>query len=119
MKTVLLVEDEDLTREMFARIIRRQGFNVLCAGCGQQAIDIYLANRADCVLLDLGLPDMSGLNVLKHIRANDDTAKVFILTGYADRDLKQQAFDLGCLNYINKPLQLEDLIEILKQVNNG
>jgi len=117
MKTLLLIDDENEVRESLSLFINRHcGIQVLQAATGKQAIDSYKAHKPDCVFLDLGLPDMDGLKVLQEIRAQDPQAKVYIVTGNDNHKVEDQAYSLGALKCVYKPVQLAEVAEIAKNI---
>lgn len=116
-KTVLVVDDEDMIRESLSRIIEhRCKMNVFCASHGLQAVEMYKMLKPDCVLLDLGLPDINGLEVLERIKKADIKARVYIISAYDDTASKQKAKELGALDYLSKPISLDDLTGLLKKL---
>ena len=117
MKTLMIVDDEDDLRNSLCGLIRfSKPIKVLSAGTGKEAIDTYREHKPDCVFLDLGLPDIHGFDVLKSIKEMNPSAKVYIVSGYSDLETKTKAKELGALKFINKPIALEELLEILKTI---
>jgi CheY-like chemotaxis protein len=89
MKTIMIVEDEDEVRKHLANIIEKLGFNIIEAGTGEEAIELYKLHRPDLVLLDLILPGIDGDEVLKNIKKTDENARVYFMTGYTE-DLSEE-----------------------------
>jgi len=114
-KTILLVDDEDDTREILARAIGRKGVKVLSAECGQKGIDLYKEHKPACVFLDVKLPDIEGPEVLKKMKEVDPQAKVYFMTGVSNEDyaLQQEAKELGAAGYLGKPILIEDIFKII------
>lgn len=81
---VLVVDDGHALRMLMAEMLQEEGYGVLQACTGRSAIDIWLLEKPDCVLLDIRLPDMSGIDVLKEIRKGDNSAPVALMTAFAD-----------------------------------
>lgn len=117
-KTILLVDDEDETREMLAKVIERKGNKVFSAGCGQKAIELYKEHKPDCVFLDVKLPDIQGPEVLKKLKEIDPQAKVYFITGVSDEDyrLQEKAKELGAEGYLGKPILIEDIFELIDKL---
>lgn len=116
-KTILLVDDEEYARDNLSRIIeRRCKMNIFSASRGLEAVEMYRMLKPDCVLLDLGLPDINGIIVLERMKLIDPKAKVYIISGYDDPSLKQKAKELGALDYLTKPIVFNELITILKRI---
>jgi two-component system KDP operon response regulator KdpE len=105
---ILLVEDEAAIRRFLRTVLEGQGFRVLEAGMGSQALALAAARRPDIVLLDLGLPDMEGLQVLQRLREWTDVP-VLILSARGQDDDKVQGLDAGADDYLTKPFSVIEL----------
>jgi len=108
MTQVLLAEDDPAIAEPLARALTREGYNVNVQGTGQGAIDS--ASNADLVVLDLGLPDMDGLEVAKAIRLKGLSTPVLVLTARADEVDLVVGLDAGADDYVTKPFRLAELL---------
>ncbi len=108
MTRVLLVEDDPTIAEPLARALGREGYDVSVQGTGQGAIDN--APGADLVILDLGLPDMDGLDVARWIRGKGLTTPVLVLTARADEVDLVVGLDAGADDYVTKPFRLAELL---------
>src|SRR5450759_2183688 len=108
MTQVLLAEDDPAIAEPLARALGREGYDVRVQGTGQGAIDA--ASDADIVVLDLGLPDMDGLDVARAIRAMGLTTPVLVLTARADEVDLVVGLDAGADDYVTNPFQLDELL---------
>jgi DNA-binding response OmpR family regulator len=108
MTQVLLAEDDPAIAEPLARALTREGDNVNVQGTGQGAIDN--ASAADLVVLDLGLPDMDGLEVARAIRQKGLTTPVLVLTARADEVDLVVGLDAGADDYVTKPFRLAELL---------
>ncbi|WP_127129613.1 response regulator transcription factor [Georgenia sp. SYP-B2076] len=109
MTNVLLVEDDPAIAEPLARALGREGYDVRPHGTGQAALDDLL-NGADLVVLDLGLPDMDGLDVARHIRGQGLTLPILVLTARADEVDLVVGLDAGADDYVTKPFRLAELL---------
>ncbi|WP_043497855.1 response regulator transcription factor [Georgenia sp. SUBG003] len=109
MTNVLLVEDDPAIAEPLARALGREGYEVRPHGTGQAAID-DLANGVDLVVLDLGLPDMDGLDVARHIRNQGLSLPILVLTARADEVDLVVGLDAGADDYVTKPFRLAELL---------
>jgi two-component system, OmpR family, KDP operon response regulator KdpE len=105
---VLVVEDDDETRRAVVRDLTARGFRVDEAPDGATALDRWERRRPDLVLLDLGLPDMDGLQVIRRIR-RDATTPVVILSGRYEEREKVEALDRGADDYVTKPFGVDEL----------
>ncbi|WP_149205276.1 response regulator transcription factor [Actinotalea subterranea] len=108
MTQVLLAEDDPAIAEPLARALGREGYDVVVQGTGQGAIDS--APGADMVILDLGLPDMDGLDVARWIRNHGLTTPVLVLTARADEVDLVVGLDAGADDYVTKPFRLAELL---------
>jgi two-component system KDP operon response regulator KdpE len=106
---VLVVEDEAQIRRLLRICLERNCYRVVEAGCGEDAIDQAIAHQPDLVLLDLGLPDMDGLLVLKRIR-EWSKAPILIVSVRGREDDKIQALDSGANDYVTKPFSTGELL---------
>jgi two-component system chemotaxis response regulator CheY len=106
---VLVVDDQNLLRELCSRILVSCGHQVLEATTGAQALELYQLERPDAVLLDIGIPDMDGITVLEELRRIDPRARVAMLTGERRPEAVKRALSLGARDYIVKPFYSERL----------
>jgi CheY-like chemotaxis protein len=112
MARILLVEDNEMNRDMLSRRLVRNGHTVLLATDGQQAIDMARAERPDIVLMDLSLPVIDGWEATRRLRADPETARLRIiaLTSHAMAGDRERALAAGCDDYDTKPLDLPRLL---------
>lgn len=113
MPRILLVEDEDVNREMFRRRLTARGFDVQTAENGERAIELVHADKPSLVLMDLGLPGIDGWEATRRLKAHPSSTGVPIiaLSAHATPDAKEKAFASGCCEFETKPVQLDQLIE--------
>jgi len=116
VSTILLVDDEEMIRDVGTTIIKDLGHEVITATNGREAVDIYRerGKEIDLVIMDLVMPVMDGMTAFREIRKIDPDAKVIISSGYsADREeiLKEE----GVTGFINKPYRLKDIMEIISR----
>lgn len=119
MTTVLLVEDDELLRELLAHQLEAESFTVIQAQDGQQAQDTNA--DFDVVLCDLVMPNMDGVDFVRWLRRHRPEAKVVILSGAADAAIQQTLEELGVSDFFHKPLsiqQLDNLALRLKSLTN-
>ena len=114
MPKILLVEDNEMNRDMLSRRLARKGFEVIVAVDGQQGVDMAGAGAEapDLVLLDMSLPVLDGWSAAKRLKANAETAAIPIiaLTAHAMSSDRQKALDAGCDEYDTKPVDLKRLL---------
>ncbi len=113
MIRLLLVEDNEMNRDMLTRRLKRKGFEIHAAGDGEQALAMIEKSMPDLVLMDMNLPIKNGWTTCQEIRANPDTEKlpVIALTAHAMAEDKQKALDAGCNDYTTKPIDFPLLLE--------
>ncbi len=107
--TILLVDDDDPFRRVLAGELERLGFAVSGAGTGADALQMVPTLEPDIVLLDLQLPDMSGLDALKAVREQNGVAEVIMLTGHGSIDTAIESIRAGAFDYLAKPCPLDEL----------
>ena len=122
MRDILMVEDNELDRDMLTRLLERKGYRVSSVGDGQQALESIATNCPDIVLMDMDLPVLDGWSTCSELRKNESTATLpgIALTAHAMSDDKQKALNAGCNDYTTKPIDfplLLEKIETLTQAN--
>ena len=119
-RTILVVEDERLMRRLLERILCTKETSVLLAADGQEAVEIYRDHKREIsvVLLDLGLPKLSGWEVFKNLKQQNPDVCVIVASGYLDPDVKSRMHDAGEQYFIEKPYKLTELIATLHGVIN-
>lgn len=106
---VLVVDDEDAIRSVLRRYLRRSGYTVLEAASGQAALDLLAVNRVAAMLLDVGMPGMSGEELLPKAIAFDSDVATIMLTGLGDPKTAISCLKLGAVDYLIKPVDLDEL----------
>jgi two-component system, cell cycle sensor histidine kinase and response regulator CckA len=119
-RTILVVEDERLMRRLLERILCNDDTSVLLAADGQEAIDIYRDHKQQIgvVLLDLGLPKLSGWEVFNNLKQQNPDVCVIVASGYLDPDVKSRMYNAGVQYFIEKPYKLNELLATLRGVIN-
>src|SRR5574341_671475 len=107
--TILVVDDEHLIRWSLDQQLRREGYTVLLAETGAEALQKAQADSPDLVLLDIGLPDADGLEILERLRAGDSEALVIMITAHGGVESAVRAMKLGAHDYIIKPFDVVEL----------
>jgi len=106
---ILVVDDEPSILRVVTANLRARGYEALTAASGNDALTVVETQQPDCIVLDLGLPDVGGLEVLRRLRAWT-TTPVVILTAVDDEHRRAMAFDLGADDYVTKPFAMADLL---------
>jgi two-component system KDP operon response regulator KdpE len=111
---VLVVDDEPAILRFLRAGLGSQGYTVIEAATGQAGLDVLRQNRADLVVLDLGLPDIDGLEVIRRIRGAGQMLPVLVLSSRDTEAAKVQALDLGADDYVTKPFGIQELLARLR-----
>lgn len=109
MAKVLVVDDEPEAVELLVEFLSSKGYEILTATSGEEALRRVKEDRPHLVLLDIRMPKMSGLEVLKRIREIDPEMGIIMVTAVNEEDVGRQALELGAFDYIVKPLDLKYL----------
>ena len=112
MAKVLLVEDNEMNRDMLSRRLIRRGFQVVFAMAGQQGVDLARSEQPDIILMDMSLPVIDGWEATRRVKADDATRSVPVigLTAHAMAGDREKAIEAGCDDYDTKPVELDRLI---------
>jgi CheY-like chemotaxis protein len=112
MPKILLVEDNEMNRDMLSRRLIRNGYEVSTAVDGQQGTDMALSERPDLILMDMSLPVVDGWEATRRIKANDATRRipVIALTAHAMAGDRERAMEAGCEDYDTKPVEISRLL---------
>ena len=106
---ILLVDDELPIQRAMLPLLRSRGYGVAVAGSGREAVDTFDGGRFDLLILDLGLPDMDGSAVCRHVRGRSDIPILILSARGADKD-KVAALDSGADDYVTKPFSPDELM---------
>lgn len=109
MAKILIVDDELDVCEFAKNFFTKRGLEVFCARNGQDAINIMIKERPHIALLDVRMEGMNGIETLERIRQLDKKIKVIMVTGVEEEETAKRAKELGALDYIHKPLVLDEL----------
>jgi DNA-binding response OmpR family regulator len=116
MRKILIIDDDEVQLMLQRSILTAEGYTVYTTADGPQGITLFKTHRPDLVLLDIGLPSLSGIEVLKEIRHLDDKAKVIVITGYASVESAVLALRTGALDYVRKPYDVKALLKKIEHV---
>jgi CheY-like chemotaxis protein len=116
MKKILVIDDDEMVLALTQSVLVGQGYSTLSTADGPQGITIYKEQRPDLVLLDLGLPSMNGLEVLRKIRSFDPKARVIVITGYASQESEQVAVQHGACDFVRKPVDFTHFLQRIHAV---
>jgi two-component system cell cycle response regulator DivK len=112
MRRILLVEDNEMNRDMLSRRLARRGFAILLASDGLEGLQMARAEHPDLVLLDMDLPILDGWEAARRLKAAQDTRSIPIiaLTAHAMSGDRERALEAGCDDYETKPIELDRLL---------
>ena len=118
---VLLVEDNELNRDMLSRRLQRANYRVSTAGDGEQALERMRSDKPDVVLLDMNLPVKDGWTTAAEARESEELAgvKIIALTAHAMGEDRHKALAVGCDDYATKPVDFPALLEKMQQLISG
>ena len=106
---MLLVEDDPAVRQVYSRILRRNGFQVLTAANGSEARAAFIQGSVELVISDIAMPEMNGVALLKALRDQDLDVPVILMTGNPEVQTAAEAVALGALRYLTKPIDTAEL----------
>ena len=115
---ILLVEDNEMNRDMLTRRLTRKGFEIAIAVDGQEAIDMSLSETPAVILMDLSLPVIDGWEATRRIKADERTSSIPVigLTAHAMGGDREKALAAGCDDYDTKPVELPRLLEKIEEL---
>jgi len=121
MPKILLVEDNEMNRDMLSRRLTRNGFEVVIAVDGQQGVAMATSERPDVILMDMSLPVMDGWEATRRVKADPATRAipVIALTANAMVEDREKAMAAGCDDFDTKPVELPRLLEKIRTQLNG
>ena len=113
MAKILLVEDNEMNRDMLSRRLERKGYQIVIAVDGQQALEFAVAEKPDLILMDMSLPVMDGWEATRRLKAGEATRQIPIiaLTAHAMPEDERKSREAGCNEYDTKPIELPRLLE--------
>ena len=116
MKTkILIIDDHPAIRTTMQDVMKNEGFETMIAQSGQEAIDIYMSEYFDFVLMDMQMPDMKGVEAYKRMLENKQQhAKFIFISAFSTPELEDEAHELGCIAFLQKPIRVEQVIEIIR-----
>ncbi|KOO37301.1 response regulator [Priestia koreensis] len=112
---ILVVDDQYGIRILLTEVLQKEGYQSFQAANGFQAIEITQRESPDLVLLDMKIPGMDGIEILKRLKEIDPAIKVIIMTAYGELDMIQEAKDLGALTHFAKPFDIDEIRQAIKK----
>ncbi|MFA1625502.1 response regulator [Rhizobium mongolense] len=121
MVKILLVEDNEMNRDMLTRRLEKRGYEVVSATDGLAGVEAAVTTKPDLVLMDMSLPVIDGWEATKRIKRNPNTAAipVIALTAHAMAGDREKAIEAGCDDYDTKPIELPGLLDKIARLTGG
>lgn len=113
MPKLLIIDDESDIREFAQSYFKKRGIEVFTAASGREGLEMVSANNPDIVLLDMRMEGMSGMDVLRELRAKNISTKVILVSGIEESEETDEARALGVIDFAHKPLDLSELENIV------
>lgn len=112
---VLIVDDQFGIRILLNEVLHKEGYDTFQAANGVQALDIVTNHSPDLVLLDMKIPGMDGIEILKRMKQIDVDIRVIIMTAYGELDMIQEAKNLGAITHFAKPFDIDDIRKAVRE----
>ncbi|WP_304516781.1 response regulator [Cecembia rubra] len=112
-KKILIVEDDVVFCKLLTRFLRKNGFEVMDAQSGKDALELLNLNKFELAVLDYRLPDMTGIEILKEVKRKNPKSKIILITRYGDQDVASKAIDSGADAFISKPINPDELLQVI------
>ena len=116
MATVLVVDDAAFMRMRAAKLLAEEGYDIIEAGNGVEALKLYQENKPDCVLMDITMPEMDGLTALKEIRKVDPEARIAMVTAMGQQAIILEALKAGAKDFVIKPFEKERVVDAVAKL---
>ena len=116
-KNVMVVEDNEKNRKLMRVVLKAKGYNIIEAATGEEALNLLKNQKPDIILMDIQLPGIDGLTLIKQIKASVVTKDIPIIavTAYAMKGDEQKILDTGCNAYVSKPINTQELPLIVEK----
>lgn len=112
---VLIVDDQNGIRVLLMEVFTNEGYETFQAPNGKTALEIVREEDPDLVLLDMKIPGMDGLDILKHIKSINSSIKVIMMTAYGELDMIKEATELGAIMHFTKPFDIDEMRQAVQQ----
>jgi two-component system response regulator (stage 0 sporulation protein F) len=112
---ILIVDDQFGIRILLNEVLHKEGYDTFQAANGIQALEVLNNHSPDLVLLDMKIPGMDGIEILKRMKVVDPDIRVIIMTAYGELDMIQEAKDLGAMTHFAKPFDIDDIRKAVRE----
>ncbi len=113
--TILVVDDEEMMRDLLTKILSREGYKIITAYDGVNALEVLGKEKVDIVISDMKMPNMNGFELLKNIKADYEGTSIIIMTAYGDTYTVKDALLLGADEYITKPFKSYEISLVVER----
>ena len=113
--TILIVDDEEVMRGLLQKILHREGYNVVIANDGADAVDILKNQDVDIIISDIKMPNMNGFELLQHVKNNLNNISIIMMTAFGDSYTVKDALLLGADEYITKPFKSFEITLVVER----
>ncbi|KQL58920.1 MULTISPECIES: response regulator [Shouchella] len=110
----MIVDDQFGIRVLLTEILQKDGYQMYQAANGKEALDIQELEKIDIVLLDMKIPGMDGVEILKKMKERQPTIKVVMMTAYGELKMVNEALENGAISYMAKPFDIEDVRQVIR-----
>ncbi|WP_458120544.1 response regulator [Paenibacillus sp. Z6-24] len=118
-KKILIVDDQNGIRILLVELFSNEGYQMFQAANGKAALEVVEQEVPDLVLLDMKIPGMDGLEILRHIKSTHPQIHVIMMTAYGELDIIQKARDLGAIGHFTKPFDIDEMRKAVDQALRG
>jgi FixJ family two-component response regulator len=114
-KTIVVIDDDSLMLQALVRLLKAQGFDVRAFSTAQAFLDGGAVSEVDCLVLDIGLPGMSGIELAQRMNADGSAVPVIFITGLNTEEAQAEAKKTGCVAYLRKPFPAAGLLDAIER----
>jgi DNA-binding NtrC family response regulator len=113
------LDDEENTRLGLSKLLSQEGYVIALAANGTEALELLRRQRINLVISDINMPDMNGIGFLREVSRRFPSTNVIMITAYGGVETYLEAMNLGALEYLHKPVRLDELRSVMKKIFNG
>ncbi len=114
-KKMIVIEDDSAVQKLIKTIFKKSGYNIVCASTGKEGVEKIALAPPDILLLDMNLPDMHGLDILRKVRADGHKFPVIVVTASEDFEQANNSLNMGANGYIIKPFEVANIKEVVRK----